>query len=238
MKPIAYGAVALLAAAAGFVIYRYGIEPGAAPNSSAPLVATPPSTQSGTATPDTPSQSTAIPTELPEFSLQDRDGKPRSIRSWPDKSMIVNFWATWCAPCRREIPLLKTIQQKHGPEGFQVVGVAVDFREDVLKYAQDMAIDYPILIGEQDGMDAVSKFGMGSLGFPFTVFTDSRGRIVATHLGELHPQQGEIILDAVRQVNSGALTPMAARAVVTKQLAQLEGGPHSTPDASKESGKT
>ena len=78
-------------------------------------------------------------TRLPDFTLQDRDGTMRSIRSWPGKSMIVNFWATWCAPCRREIPLLKEMQQKHGADGFQIVGVAVDFREDVLKYARKSA---------------------------------------------------------------------------------------------------
>lgn len=217
MKPIAYGAVALIAAAAGFVIYRYALEPRVAtdaPMAQAQLPAQQVQQAQARGAP-------GIPTELPEFSLQGRDGQPRSIRSWPDKSMIVNFWATWCAPCRREIPLLKTLQQQHGAEGFQVVGVAVDFREDVLKYAQDMAIDYPILIGEQDGLEAVNKFGMGTLGFPFTVFTDRQGRIVATHLGELHQDQVDIILGGVRRVNSGELTPMAARAVVTRQLAGL-----------------
>lgn len=214
LKPIAYGTVALIAAAAGFVIYRYALEPRAA---DASLVQARTQVQAEAQARGAP----GIPAELPEFSLQDRDGQPRSIRSWPDKSMIVNFWATWCAPCRREIPLLKTLQQRHGAEGFQVVGVAVDFREDVLKYAQDMAIDYPILIGEQDGLEAVNKFGMGTLGFPFTVFTDTQGRIVATHLGELHPRQADLILDAVRRVNSGELTPLAARAVVTRQLAGL-----------------
>lgn len=223
LKPIAYGAVALLAAAAGFVIYRYALEPRVALDGSAATVAAGPAAAANTA--QSPSQAKGapgIPTELPEFSLQDRDGQLRSIRSWPDKSMIVNFWATWCAPCRREIPLLKTLQQQHGAEGFQVVGVAVDFREDVLKYAQEMAIDYPVLIGEQDGLEAVNQFGMGTLGFPFTVFTDAQGRIVATHLGELHQRQADIILDGVRRVNHGELTPMAARAIVTRQLAGLK----------------
>ena len=104
--------------------------------------------------------------------------------------MIVNFWATWCAPCRREIPLLRKIQAEHGAEGFQIVGVAVDFREDVLKYAKEIGIDYPVLIGEQDGLEAVNKFGQGSLGFPFTVFTDNQQRIVMFHLGEIHAEAG------------------------------------------------
>ena len=72
------------------------------------------------------------------------------LQHWPGKSLIVNFWATWCAPCRREIPLLEQLQAEHGAEGFQVIGVAVDFRDKVLAYAEEMKIDYPLLIGEQE----------------------------------------------------------------------------------------
>jgi thiol-disulfide isomerase/thioredoxin len=162
-----------------------------------------------------------VPTTLPEFSLQDRDGQMRSIRSWPGKSLIVNFWATWCAPCRREIPLLKQMQKEHGAAGFQVVGVAIDFRDDVLKYAKEIGMDYPILIGEQDGMEAAGKFGLGT-GLPFTVFTDTQGRIVVTHLGELSKPQSEILIAVVGRVNKGELTPAAAQVVATKQLQELE----------------
>lgn len=207
MKPIGLVAVALVAAAAGFAIYSYGI----APRLAAPLTS---------AAPAEP-QPAEMPRVLPDFSLEDRDGQPRSIRSWEGKSMIVNFWATWCAPCRREIPLLMEIQQTRGPEGFQVVGIAVDFREDVLKYADEIGIDYPLLIGEQDGLDAVTSFGVPSVGFPFTAFTDNQARIIALHLGELTAPQSEVILAAVTRVNQGELTPEAARAVVARQLAAL-----------------
>jgi thiol-disulfide isomerase/thioredoxin len=211
MKAIIYVAVALTAAAAGFGLYRYGIEPqtrtddAALAAEAAPAKAEP-----------------QIPTTLPDFTLAGLDGKPLSIRSWPGKSMIVNFWATWCAPCRREIPLLKQLQREQGAAGFQVVGVAVDFREDVVKYAQDIGIDYPLLIGEQDGMDAVAKFGQGAQGFPFTVFTDNQQRIVVFHLGEITKEAAEVLLAAVNQVNRGELTPAAARLVVAKQLSALE----------------
>jgi thiol-disulfide isomerase/thioredoxin len=136
--------------------------------------------------------------------------------------MVVNFWATWCAPCRREIPLLLELQKQHGSEGFQVVGVAVDFRDDVLKYVKEIGIDYPVLVGEQDGIEAVNKFGQGSIGFPFTVFTDNKQRVVLFHLGEIHKVELGVLLDAVRRVNAGELTPDAARTVVAKQLATLD----------------
>lgn len=216
MKPIGYIAVAVLAAAAGFGIYQFGIAPRVnTEQASTENALSPPAETQADASAD------GLPETLPDFTLANLDGQPQSIRSWEGKSMIVNFWATWCAPCRREIPLLRKIQSEHGPEGFQVVGVAVDFRDDVLKYAKDIGIDYPLLIGEQDGMDAVIKFGRGSLGFPFTVFTDNQQRLVLFHLGEIHPPQAEVMLAAVRKVNSGELTPFAARAVAAKQLAEL-----------------
>lgn len=210
MKPIIYIAVAAIAAAAGFGIFRYVIEPRliAVPETEAP--------------PPAAATNMSVPSVLPDFSLQDREGAMRSIRSWPGKSMIVNFWATWCGPCRREIPLLKELQQTRSAEGFQVVGVAVDFRDDVLKYAGEIGINYPLLIGEQDGLDAVIRFGLGSPGFPFTVFTDNRHRIITTHLGELTRPQADVIMSAIGQVNQGKLTPESARVVVAKQLAALD----------------
>lgn len=225
MKPLVYVAIAALAAAAGFGIYRYGIAPRVTPQ-----VATVQGGQAADApalaASDAADSSSPIPTTLPDFSLQDREGQLRSIRSWPGKSMIVNFWATWCAPCRREIPLLKEIQRQHGDEGFQVVGVAVDFRDDVLKYAKQIGMDYPILIGEDDGLAAVNKFGMGSMGFPFTVFTDTQARIVLTHLGELTKPQSDVLIAVVGRVNSGELTPAAAQVVATKQLQALDSKAH------------
>jgi thiol-disulfide isomerase/thioredoxin len=213
MKTPVYIAIALAAAAAGFGIYHFGVAPRARQER---INAAEAAQVEGQET-----VPAATPDVLPDFTLAGIDGQPRSIRSWQGKSMIVNFWATWCAPCRREIPLLKKLQAEHGAEGFQIVGVAVDFREDVLKYAQEIGIDYPLLIGEQDGLDAVNKFGQGSLGFPFTVFTDNQQRIVMFHVGEIHPEQAEVLLGAVRKVNSGELTPAAARTVAAEQLRKL-----------------
>jgi len=221
MKASAYVAVAAIAVAAGVLVYRYAVMPRAATEPTMSAVEQHPAAEEPAAAGD------ALPTTLPDFTLGDLAGKPTSIRSWPGKSMIVNFWATWCAPCRREIPLLRELQKQHGAEGFQIVGVAVDIREDVVKYAQEIGIDYPVLIGEQDGLDAVNKFGQGSIGFPFTVFTDNQGRIVLFHLGEIRKEQAAVLFGAVRDVNSGKLTPAAARVVAAKQLAAL--APEPTP---------
>jgi thiol-disulfide isomerase/thioredoxin len=174
----------------------------------------------------TPTEATAPATTLvatvPHFELADREGKLRSLADWQGKSLIVNFWATWCAPCRREIPLLQRIGHERAAEGFQVVGIAVDFRDKVLEYAAEMKIDYPLLIGEQDALDAASAFGVEAVGFPFTVFTDRQGRVIVAHLGELHEQEAELILDAVSAVDAGTRTPAQARSEIETGLAALQ----------------
>lgn len=219
MKAIVYAGVALVAGALGFAIYRVALQPKI--EAPVEMPATPVAAEPAAEEPQS-----GGPELLPEFTLTNMDGQPQSIRSWTGKSMIVNFWATWCAPCRREIPFLKKLQHDNADKGFQVVGVAVDVREDVLKYAKEISIDYPLITGEQDGLEAVGKFGLGSIGFPFTVFTDNQHRIIVTHLGELHPAQADVILGVVGKVNAGELTPTAARAMATKQLDALD-----TPEA-------
>ena len=163
---------------------------------------------------------------LPDFSLPNRAGEKQSIRSWPGKSMIINFWATWCAPCRKEIPLLKEIAKEQSKDGFQVVGIAIDFRDDVLKYADEIKMDYPLLIGEQEGLAAADAFGVNAAGLPFTVFTDARGRIVTLLMGELTREKSKIILAGVQRVNKGELTPDAARGSIASALGKLPMSAH------------
>jgi len=172
-----------------------------------------------------PSPPAAVPAQLvetlPSFQLADRAGELRSLQDWPDRALIVNFWATWCAPCRREIPLLQQLQRDHADEGFQVIGIAVDFRDKVLAYADEMQIEYPLLIGEQEALDAAAAFGVPTVGMPFTVFSDRQGRIVTAHLGELTAAEADLILDAVRRVDAGETTPAEARATLEAALAAL-----------------
>lgn len=160
-----------------------------------------------------------IPERRPDISLPDRDGNVRALSEWDGKALIVNFWATWCAPCRREIPMLNDLAREYRQHSVEVIGIAVDFREDVLQYLQKMPIDYTVLIGEQDGMDAARAFGVDAIGLPFTVFTDSSGRIVTLHVGELHRPQAEAILTVVRQIESGALDMATARSQIRKMMA-------------------
>jgi thiol-disulfide isomerase/thioredoxin len=214
MKAALYIAVAVVAGAAGFFIYKSTVQPASISEGAAPETMA--ASKPGAA--DTASSGEV----LPDFTLIDLDGNARSIRSWPGQSMIVNFWATWCAPCRREIPLLREIQKSKGADGFQVVGVAVDVREDVLAYSKEIGIDYPVLQGEQEAMEALGKLDTG-FGLPITVFTDNQHRVVLTHMGELHKSEADLILDVIARVNSGELTPAAARTMATTQLSKLDG---------------
>jgi thiol-disulfide isomerase/thioredoxin len=162
-----------------------------------------------------------IPDRLPQFSLGDRSGKTTPIAFFAGKSLIINFWATWCAPCRSEIPLLESLQAEWAGRGASVVGIAVDHRDEVLEFADRFKIGYPLLIGEQDALDAAASFGVTSPVFPFTVFTDRRGEVVALFIGELHQPQAELILSQVQQLNDGQIELPAARRAITAGLNAL-----------------
>jgi thiol-disulfide isomerase/thioredoxin len=167
---------------------------------------------------------TPVPETRPLFALADAAGRQRSIAEWDGKALVINFWATWCPPCRREIPLLNALHAEFASRGVEVVGVAVDFREDVLAYLRDTPVDYPMLIGEQDGLDAMRAFGLETTGFPITVFTDQAGRIVTVHVGELHRPEALAILAAVEGVGAGQLDMEAARSQIRSALAGID--PH------------
>jgi thiol-disulfide isomerase/thioredoxin len=167
--------------------------------------------------PRSPAQSRVIPMVLPDLALPDLAGRTHRLADWSGHPVIVNFWATWCEPCRREIPLLIRLRHERAAAGLAVVGVAVDFRAAVAKYAHNSGIDYPILIGEDEGLDAVHAFGM-ELVFPFSVFADQNGRVVAVKLGELHQDEADFILDRVQDIDRGTMSLAAAREQIEAKL--------------------
>lgn len=195
-------AVALAAGIATFLLSRALLEPAPAPAPAPPRPA-------------------VIPEHRPDVTLADRAGRLRSLSEWDGRPLVINFWATWCAPCRREIPMLNALARDRADAGVEVIGIAIDFRDRVLEYLETTPIGYTVLIGEQDGMDAARAFGMESIGLPFTAFTDRQGRIATIHVGELHRPQAEVILAAVQAVDAGRLDMAAARQQIRDQLARL-----------------
>ena len=207
-------AVLLASAAVGFIAYRLSPKP----RYVQAVVQTP--AQPGTRSQDTatpveglPPSQLKVPMELPGIRLPGTDGAVHRLTDWKDRPLVVNFWATWCEPCRREIPLLKALRRERAVDRLEIVGIAVDYPDDVQKYARAHGIDYPVLLGEQGGLAAASAFGMDMV-LPFSVFTDREGRVVTLKVGELHQDEAELILDRMRDVDAGKLTlPVAPKQI-------------------------
>ena len=132
--------------------------------------------------PPEPMAAAAVDSSI-DFALPDLDGTMRQLSDWNGKGRLVNFWATWCAPCRREIPLLKKTQAAHGEDGIQVIGIAVDFPEQVVAYAEEAQFNYPILVGQEDAMAAAEASGIDFIGMPFTMVIAPDGELLKTHTG-------------------------------------------------------
>lgn len=217
---VGLAALLALATAAGFLSQRLlRHRPGAAVPAEAPMSTASPS---ATGTPEGPDALARrrIPGTLPEVILPDREGMKHRLSEWRGHPLMVNFWATWCEPCRREIPLLRTLRKEHGPEGLEVVGIAVDFPDAVRRYASESGIDYPILVGEDGGMAAISALGMDTV-LPFTVFADGEGRIVTVRVGELRPAEARLILDRMREARIGRVTLAEARSQIASGMQDL-----------------
>jgi thiol-disulfide isomerase/thioredoxin len=159
--------------------------------------------------------------QRPDFTLADTANIMRSAKEWDGKALVVNFWATWCAPCRREMPLLSALQERHATSDIQVLGVAMDFREDVLGYLAQAPVNYPVLIGELEAMEAAEGFGVSLVGLPITAFTDHQGNVLYVHLGELHESQAELIFDQVLKLRRGETQLDQARRSIASGLSRL-----------------
>lgn len=149
-----------------------------------------------------------------DFALPDLDGNMRQLSEWNGKGRLVNFWATWCAPCRREIPLLKKTQEAHGADGIQVIGIAVDFPDQVIAYAEEAQFNYPILVGQEDAMAAAEASGIDFIGMPFTMVLAPDGELLTTHTGEIVEAHIESILAVFQDLKSGEIDIEGARAAL------------------------
>lgn len=131
----------------------------------------------------------------PDFSMPDVDGTTHSISEWDGKVLIVNFWATWCTPCRKEIPEFITLQDELGEKGLQFIGIAIDRPDETRHFMQEIGINYPILVDEEQGMRLVGEYGNRLMALPYTVIIDRSGNVVHTHMGEISRAAIEELLD-------------------------------------------
>lgn len=121
---------------------------------------------------------------LPAFRLADLDGRRHDIRQWRGKVVVLSFWATWCLPCRRDLPVFKALQAQYGPEGVQFVGIALDGAALVRRYVYLEGLDYPQLLDDAKAPELDRLLGNKLGVLPFTVVVDRKGRVAQRIYGE------------------------------------------------------
>lgn len=134
---------------------------------------------------------------LPDFGLTDLTGLEASSEAWAGKVVVINYWASWCPPCIREMPLFIQTQETLGAAGVQVVGIAVDRREDVEAFVAQYPVNYPILMATPEAVALSKRLGNRVEGLPFTVIFDRRGRRVFSRIGEVTAAELKVELDAL-----------------------------------------
>ena len=151
------------------------------------------------------------------FALNDMDGVKRDFSEYAGSHSLINFWATWCEPCRREIPLLKDFHARQDEHGIQVLGLAFDVPEEVAFYAEAAEFNYPIFVGEQDVMAVAETSGVDVIGLPFTMIVHRDGELLSAVMGEIHQEELDVIADVFVELDAGDIDREAARA----RLAEL-----------------
>ena len=168
---LATGAVAVAAGAAGYAFNAWRTAPGSAADGDHEA--------------------------LLRLTLPDLDNRPQTIGDWRGKVVVVNFWATWCGPCREEIPLFVKLQEQYAARGLQFIGIAIDQPEKVRPYAQELKMNFPILIGGSDAIELGRKLGNRAGVLPFTVILARDGRIAASAVGAAKPEKLEPLLTSL-----------------------------------------
>ncbi len=129
------------------------------------------------------------------ITLPDLQNKPQKIDQWRGKVVVVNFWATWCAPCRKEIPMFVKMQEKYGSKGLQFVGISIDQLDKTSEFSRYFDVNYPNLIGTFDAVEISRLAGNKQRALPYTVILDRKGRISATELGGLTQEKLEALVN-------------------------------------------
>ena len=141
----------------------------------------------------------AMPTSAPAFAatFKTLEGKTITLAEWKGKVVVLNFWATWCSPCRTEIPHLEAAQKKYASRGVVFIGAAIeDDADSVRDFAKANGISYPVLIaGSDNGIALLQSLGNKVAGLPFSLVLDRQGKIVAVRLGILTPVRLQQILE-------------------------------------------
>ena len=118
-------------------------------------------------------------------SLNDLTGKPQSLAQWKGKPLLVNFWASWCAPCVQEMPELSALAAKDGGKHFHVIGIGIDSPSNLVQFTQKTKVAYPLYVGGMGATDLARGLGNTNGGLPYTVLIGADGKVIKTYLGKL-----------------------------------------------------
>ena len=141
-------------------------------------------------TPPTPaSTAIGVPEHRLDFTLQDLNDQPRQLSEWDGKVVLLNFWATWCPPCRKEMPDFIELREEIGEQGFEVIGVALDRAGPVQNFIDEIGVEYPILLAEQEGITIMLRYGNQLATLPYSVIIDQSGQVVEAFRKEVNKQQ-------------------------------------------------
>lgn len=133
-------------------------------------------------------------TEMP-----DQNGTEQTLSQWRDKTLVINFWATWCPPCREEMPAFSRLQEKYADKSVQFVGISLDLANNVRKYAQEFRTTYPLLIGGSAGADLTRLLGNTKQALPYTLVLNPDNKVLLQRLGQVREDE----LDALLRENVG-----------------------------------
>jgi thiol-disulfide isomerase/thioredoxin len=177
-------AILIAAGAIGFGVYEW-----LQPLPSAPIAA-------AAATPSPAMPPALSADQAMNIGLDDLEGAQHTLADWHGKVLLVNFWATWCPPCRQEIPLLVKLQAKYAAQGLQIVGIATDEQNetDVRSFLRQVVVNYPILIGNNQAPQIIAALGGKYVGLPYSMLLDRDGRLFKIHTGELEPTDAENLI--------------------------------------------
>ena len=139
----------------------------------------------------------------------DLQGRPLSLQQWSGKVLVVNFWATWCPPCREEMPGFSRLQKKFADNGVQFVGIGVDDADKIQQFQKEFPVEYPLAMAGLDAMGLTAELGNSTEGLPFTVFIDRSGRLRLAKVGR-HERAGSRATTRRNVVKLDKLHPFAA----------------------------
>ena len=148
---------------------------------------------------------------LGEFELIDLNNVMTHSSKWNGQYKLINFWATWCAPCRREIPLLNNTQKQYQDMSVQIIGIAVDVLDDVIAYSEETPFEYPVLVGEEEAIAIAENANIEFIGLPFTMLVDDQNEIIKTHLGEIKEHHIDMLTEVIRGMQRGKISVEEAK---------------------------